>query len=433
MAASHPTHEMTSAIDAFDRDAVRPAGFFVEPHSKSRYTLVRSETWPCLVHYEFRSGQHSKLFVELHAEAAGYAFLGNTFHRCAKRVGAIQGFPIEYYVSRSYPNYKKWPSLSIALPPNVDGSVAANVMREFIAQTHQEVEKVGANVVCGFIRKRSGRRKGAGLPVIVSAESLCQPTQQSENRLPAYGDSSVTVFDHESIHGEQMKSLVQRGGLYRFEHCYFRGNFIELNLEGFRFVGGDFSGAAFCGCKMSGTKWLHCRGWGAIFESAELSGATFTHCDLKDSQWRGAELGSVTFNSVNLSGAKFQEVGHLGLSFIDCALGPVFRGEIYFNEAVLRKLDFSEVDLCASEFGEAFFVGESIRDAFASDAPFEGDDLRDAMDAGLQFTPFKPFKGLIAAPVQAVKLFDEFHLRLVVSSAETHLGKFEVRARLYRF
>jgi hypothetical protein len=160
MVAGDATPEMLCAVEAFNGGGAQLADFLVQPQTKSQYTLIRPRTWPRLLHYEFRSNRQSELFVELHAEGAGYAALGMTFKACAERVGLIQGFPVEYHASRPYPNYKKWPSLSIALPVNVDGSLAASVMRDLIKETRPEVERAWARGNVHFVGPRSAPRKG---------------------------------------------------------------------------------------------------------------------------------------------------------------------------------------------------------------------------------------------------------------------------------
>lgn len=133
------TDAMTEAIVEFCRDI--PLGCSLDPkRDKPIYTLVKVDEWPSKLHYEFRS-QDSALCIELHIESGKYAFLGETFRQCSEELGTINGWKVEFHEQREGRHWKKWPSISIQLPPDATGEAAAKVMRQLITKTRVQVSR----------------------------------------------------------------------------------------------------------------------------------------------------------------------------------------------------------------------------------------------------------------------------------------------------
>lgn len=130
---------MRAAALAFENNS--PAGCKLDPkRDKLIYTLVKIEGWPYAVHYEFRS-EDGQLCIELHIEHRKFSHLGDTFRLCATELQTIQGYPLEYHHRREGRHRKVWPSLSIRLPSEADGNVAASVMRDLIARTRPQIDR----------------------------------------------------------------------------------------------------------------------------------------------------------------------------------------------------------------------------------------------------------------------------------------------------
>ena len=131
--------QMRSVIDQFY--LVLPSGCTLRPQeTRPIYTLITIDGWPRDVHYEFRTRNESgELYVEIHIENRKYLFLKDVLESVVTVLPTVQNFSLEYFEERLWPHRKKWPSVSITLPPYVEGNTAALVMRELIATTRATI------------------------------------------------------------------------------------------------------------------------------------------------------------------------------------------------------------------------------------------------------------------------------------------------------
>lgn len=134
--------DMQAAVQAFEREL--PYTCTSHPQiDKPDYTLVTVDGWPRAVHYEFRDRAGSEvLYVEVHIENPAYLYVKEALQKIAEDTPMIETFPLQYFDSRPRPNFKKWPSLSIAVPKDGDGKVVAAVMRELIKRSRASIEAV---------------------------------------------------------------------------------------------------------------------------------------------------------------------------------------------------------------------------------------------------------------------------------------------------
>lgn len=134
--------DMQAAVEAFKREL--PYACTPRPQvDKPDYTLVTLDGWPRAVHYEFRDRAGSDfLYVEVHIEDPAYLCVKEALQKIAADTPTIETYALQYFDSRPWPNLKKWPSLSIAVPKDRDGEVVATVMRELIKKTRASIEAV---------------------------------------------------------------------------------------------------------------------------------------------------------------------------------------------------------------------------------------------------------------------------------------------------
>jgi len=128
--------EMEAAVRVFEAEC--PQEYIVRRQVNPIYTLITVDGWPRAVHYEFRDRTDSRdLYVELHIEDPKYLYIKHALKTAATEIGAINGYKLDYFESRLPPHRKKWPSVSITVPKDPNGEIAAEVMRNFIAKTRE--------------------------------------------------------------------------------------------------------------------------------------------------------------------------------------------------------------------------------------------------------------------------------------------------------
>lgn len=111
------------------------------------YALVKIDSWPAAVHYEFRLNKSSGLFVELHVEHKKFSSLGTVLESFQRSSGEIGVHPIKYLAGVENPrqDQKRWPSLSIAVPNAASSMDAAKMMCELIEVTRSDISNALGN------------------------------------------------------------------------------------------------------------------------------------------------------------------------------------------------------------------------------------------------------------------------------------------------
>lgn len=134
--------DMSAAVDVFSKRL--PSQCLIRHQAdKPIYTLITVDNWPPAVHYEFRDQKNSAdLYIEIHVEDPQFLFVKEVFKSFAAETRHIVGFELSYFESRPWPHRKKWPSLSVAVPKDGQGEVAASVMSALIAATRPQLDKV---------------------------------------------------------------------------------------------------------------------------------------------------------------------------------------------------------------------------------------------------------------------------------------------------